>query len=217
MLGIGMAKSGQGEKGLPLASEAVEALERLVDFGRKDCEHFLALALINRAKIYMVTKQWTRALIDCDRSIFIYRCLVEEAGPHFYAALAHAQCTRAAVRYELGDRSGSEQDRREGFSNLRGLIHEWGCESEITAVFLRDSIRALGYLLAANSKEIRIVLEGVLRECEKAFSTERSCEALRLEAKRAITIMGTWISQLDELGYSTLEVKTLLDKVNLLD
>jgi tetratricopeptide (TPR) repeat protein len=213
MLATALTRSGQHEEALVCASEAVAALQTAVDGGRRDLEHSLALALVNRAKVQMAVERWPDALEDLDRSVSIYRRLLTEAGPHFDAALAHALCARAAVRHALGDPEGSVEDRDNGFGSARQLMREWPSESEIQVGFLSDALGALTYLLPRGEEERVAGIDDLLQDIGQLLPQGDPTEAMRGELLRSIPVIEGLILRLQAAGYEASGIQKLREKV----
>jgi len=187
-LAAALTRRGRQAEALAVASTAVDTLQAAIDRGRRDHEQYLASALEERARVLRVLSQGPAALPDLDRAVLIYRRLLGEAGPHFDASLAHALCTRASVRYALGDTRGAKEDRSRGFASTRQLMRRWPSENEIRVVFLRDALEALEYLLSGGEAERVAEAEGLLRDIRELLTAGEPTEAMKKEVRRFLPV-----------------------------
>jgi|WetSurSiteA1Bulk_404760.scaffolds.fasta_scaffold00974_7 tetratricopeptide (TPR) repeat protein len=215
MLGISFMKSGQYERAVKYATEAVFEFKKLSDEGRTDAAHLLALSLVNRAEVYIALKRWQDALHDCDESTLIYTRLITDAGFHFLGALAHAYCVRGLARYGLGDRNSSEEDRRKGFTIIKQLISEWSKEEEIRIEFIRIGSTTANYLFPDDKEEGIILINELLNEMDRAFLQEESSEWLRNEVFQSIHVLENILPEIAATGYNKSRIQEMIEKARL--
>ncbi|MDM8551263.1 tetratricopeptide repeat protein [Desulfobacterales bacterium HSG2] len=166
----------QTDKAFDFIKQALDTLQFLTYYGRKDIEQYFALALMYYAKIFIANNKFNESLSYCERSVSIFEKLVRKSGTHFDGLLAHARCVRAQIRYQIGDMQGSKEDRSQAFTAMRQIIRNRGFESDIRNVFIDNALLTVEYLIHNNKDESMLLLSEILDICEKGLVNDVNIE-----------------------------------------
>lgn len=177
--------AGDSEKAIHEVDEAIGALQHLIDDGWRHLESLLALSWTSRSLACIRLQRWREVLDDCKRAIDLYNPLIYGGRGDLTGRLAYVLMNRSQALYAIGDTKAAAADRIHGLDLMQRLIAKG--EPETRVGYLRKSISAAKYLIAAHPIEAMELLKRAVSETERGLAEGHAVEALQIESQRALS------------------------------